>query len=592
MENSQQNNVELFNINPTQAIELITDLQKTNNQLQTKINALELLVKRAVEENKRREEIVNNLQKMLHTTGKTSEANIVSRYIKDESAKLGVQTSLFGNSDNGVFNEIELLASNQDKELNSNESKPEPEKKESVKKKPAAKKFSMTSEEMLNLNLPVDIKYIDDKEKDSICPVCGTKMEVIGENVLSRHLIFVPAEYRIEEIRKRSFVCHNCENNNLEYIYKKASPESLLPHSIVSASLLARIITSKFVNGLPIYRQEEMMVSDGIPLTRNIMTTWCMKVFENQVEALCNLLRREILKNHYIHADETRIEVLNSNGCKTPKQAYMWVYATTKWNNQSIRYFDYRNGRSGKFAEEFLKDYEGYIHTDCYGGYNNLVKSNPKKVKRCLCLVHLRRYFVKAMEGHKDKSSNNILSINAISLLDKVFKNERNYKEILPEERCRKRLEHTKPILEEFFTWCLKVKEKQLCLPKGKLEQAIDYALKGKDEFMTFLEDGNCDVSNNTVENAIRPFVIGRKNYLFHITDKGATASAGYYSIVETAKANKLDPQKYLEWIFTELPGIRPKTDLSRLEYLLPWLESVPESCRAKTMESLRTKKS
>src|SRR5574344_1665816 len=176
-----------------------------------------------------------------------------------------------------------------------------------------------------------------------------------------------------------------------------------------------------------------------------------------------------LTKNHYIHADETRIEVLNSEGCKKPKQAYMWVYTTTKWNSKSIRFFEYANGRGGKFPKEFLKDYQGYLHTDCYGGYNDLEDSeqtpkysppkNNKKIKRCLCLVHLRRYFVDALEGKNkgklEDSLNNKLALKAISMLDRVFANEREYKALTAEERQKARLENTKPILEEFFEWCI-----------------------------------------------------------------------------------------------------------------------------------------
>ena len=610
-----EKNKELFNLRNTSnnALQALNNnLQALNKELLVKMEELQKALKekedtnghltslllRANAENKRRNEVFEGFKKMLFKVGLTSEAGIVNNFIKNtkqeevSQERPEIQTSLFGD-DKEIFNELELMApfANSTKELNLPKSKKQAnEKPKSTTKKT---KLSMRSEELLNLELPVTTVYLDDVATDSVCPICKNKMSVIGEEVVTRKLKYTPATWSVEEIRRRTYKCQECEKNNRKYLNKKAALEALLPHSIVSASTLAHIVTQKFVYGLPFYRQEQMMISNGIPLNRNILTSWCMKVFENQVAPLCELIKEELVKNNqYIHVDETRIEVLKSEGSKTPKQAYMWVYTTTKWNGKNIRYFEYEPGRSSKYPEEFLKDYRGYIHTDCYGGYNSLVKRSESKVKRCLCLVHLRRYFVNALEGKNNDSVNNRLAIKSIAMLDKVFENERTYKDLSSTERYKARQENTKPILEEFFEWCIKVQASNACLPKGKLGQAFDYALKGKEEFNTFLEDGNCDVSNNTVENAIRPFVIGRKNYLFHITDKGAGISAGYYSLVETAKANGLDPQKYFEWIFTELPNIRPKTEKKQLERLLPWSNKVPESCKANTIETLRNQNS
>ncbi len=298
------------------------------------------------------------------------------------------------------------------------------------------------------------------------------------------------------------------------------------------------------------------------------------------------MLKEEILKTNFIHADETRIEVIRSKDTSSPKQCYMWVYTTTKWNPKQIRYFDYQNGRGGKFPEKFLKDYEGYIHTDCYGGYDNLIKSSGGKIKRCLCLVHLRRYFYQATDGTTNRTPTNLLAMEGISMLDEVFVFEKKYKDLAPNTRKKLRIENTKPILDKFFEWCQKVVESGFCLEKSKLSQALNYALKGKEEFMTFLEDGNCDISNNPVENAIRPFVIGRKNFLFNFTDNGAKVSAGYYSIIETAKHNGLDPRRYLEWLFNEIPQVRPRNNLEKLREFLPWSEKVPDSCKATAIDN------
>ncbi len=573
-------NLNFLNQKLTQQIEI---LKKT-------VAEQDELLKRAIAENKRRNEILASFQKELFSVGNSSEAKALAKLNKENQAKKEteqyqepIQLSLF--ADNSIFNEIELRASN---ELPEKELDIEPttsSKTNSSKKRKKKNKISMVGEDLLKLNLPVKTVYLDDinNKADTECSVCKTPMQVIGEELVSRNLMYTPAKYWIEEVKRRTYVCRNCEQENRKSIFKKPTPEALLPHSIVSPSLLANVVTKKFVQGLPFYRQEQDLVFSGLPMTRNLLTTWSMKVFENQVAPLCELLKEKLIKNIYIHADETRIEILKSTENGAPKLGYMWVYTTTKWNSQPIIYFDYAPGRSNQYPEKFLKNYEGYLHTDCYAGYEKLTKS--QKIKRCLCLVHLRRYFYRAFEVNSPDSNDAKLALKAITMIDEVFKNEREYTTYSAEQRCEARLLNTQPILDKFFAWCIKAKD--VVLPKSKLGEALSYALKGQDDFMTFLEDGNCDISNNHVENSIRPFVIGRKNYLFHITNRGANVSAGYYSLIETAKANGLDPQEYLKWIFRELPHIRPKSNTQLLERLLPWSTEAIALCKANTIESL-----
>src|SRR5574344_1836626 len=301
----------------------INELSAENEKLRSENEKLRSLLARANAENKRRNEIVEGFKSMLFKVGQTSEAGIVSKFLQSTKQEEiqeqpSIQTSIFG-EDNAIFNEIEIMAphANTEKELNI----PKDKKQDTNKTKFKKKNLSLISEDLLSLNLPVETLYLDDIEKDSICPICKATMKVIGEEVVTRKLKYLPAKWSIEEVRRRTYKCLECESKNRKALYKPNTPEALLPHSVVSPSVLSHVVTQKFVSGLPFYRQEQMMVSNGIPLTRNILTSWCMKVFENQLAPLCDLIKGELLtNNHYIHADETRIEVLNSEGCKKPKQ--------------------------------------------------------------------------------------------------------------------------------------------------------------------------------------------------------------------------------------------------------------------------------
>ena len=250
----------------------------------------------------------------------------------------------------------------------------------------------------------------------------------------------------------------------------------------------------------------------------------------------------------------------------------MWVYCSIKGAQNPIRYFEYQPGRGGKYPEAFLKGYGGYIHTDAYSGYNGL-----SGVKRCLCYTHLRRAFVDALpkDVHTPEASK---PAEAILRLNKLFDIEAELEELSPEQKKKERLIREGPLLEAFWAWAEKSAASEL--PKSKLSKAFYYALNNRQEFFNYLEDGHCSISNSLAENCIRPFVIGRKNWLFAGSPKGAAASAGIYTLVETAKANGLAPMKYLKYILADMPG---SAFLEHPEYLddyLPWNPMVKELCQ------------
>lgn len=251
----------------------------------------------------------------------------------------------------------------------------------------------------------------------------------------------------------------------------------------------------------------------------------------------------------YLHADETPVQVLMEPGRKNTSQSYMWVYSTYDRSKTPIILFDYEASRSGDCPQNFLSGFKGYLYTDAYSAYNKV-----KCIIRCFCWTHLRRYFVDALPKDINNPEATLPAIG-IDFCNKIFKEEKTMTEFESDKRKIKRLEKEKPILDAFWLYVNSIKNK--CFPKYRLGIAVEYALNHREGFMNYLLDGNCVISNNTAENSIRPFTIGRKNWLFSGSPKGAEASAVVYSIIETAKANGLNPYDYLQFLFKNLSGVQ-----------------------------------
>jgi len=287
---------------------------------------------------------------------------------------------------------------------------------------------------------------------------------------------------------------------------------------------------------------------------------------------IVDLLHQKLLQDRYLHADETPIQVMNEPGRKNTTDSYMWVYSTGKYSNYPIRIFEYQPGRSGDYPQNFLKEFKGYLHTDAYSGYKKV-----SEITRCFCWTHLRRNFVDALPKEVN-SPEATLPSQGIQYCNKLFEIEKKLEILSAEERKKQRLVQETPVLEAFWSWVETTRPK--VLPKSKLGQALLYAENQKDGLMNYLKDGNCSISNNLAENSIRPFTIGRKNWLFSGSPKGAAASASVYTLIETAKVNGLNPFKYLKFILGDLPGVPFRQYPEFLEDFLPWHPVVQKTCR------------
>ena len=409
-------------------------------------------------------------------------------------------------------------------------------------------------------------------ESEQICERCGSAMVKVGEEFVRTEVQFIPASLKVIDHYRETYECRACRKKGTPYMEKSPVPCPPVMHSLASASTISWLIHQKFELGIPLYRQEKEWETLGLSLSRATMSNWLLAVYRDWLSHVVGHLKQELLKQEYLHIDETRVQVLKEPGRKNTSDSYMWVYCSIRDCKQPVRYFEYQPGRGGKYPEEFLKGYTGYIHTDAYSGYNRV-----KGVTRCLCYTHLRRAFVDALpkDIHGPEASK---PAEAVLRLNKLFEMEKELDGLPPEQKKKERLTREKPLLEAFWSWAEISSAGEL--PKSKLHTAFHYALNNRQEFFNYLEDGNCSISNSLAENCIRPFVIGRKNWLFAGSPKGAAASAGIYTLVETAKANGLDAMKYIKYILSDMPG---STFLENPEYLddyLPWEPMVQERCR------------
>jgi transposase len=365
----------------------------------------------------------------------------------------------------------------------------------------------------------------------------------------------------IRHIRYK-YACKGCEGvESNEGAVKTASlPPQIIAQGIATAGLVAHIATSKFVDAQPFYRQEKQFARIGVDISRATMANWMIHV-GNQSKPLIPLLRSGMFFGPVINIDETRVQVMNEPGRLNTSQSYMWVFLGGPRDGPSIIY-QYQPTRAGDVAKDFLRGYSGYVQTDAYAGYNAL---ESPEIRLLGCWAHARRNFmdmVKATKKSGRKSGSADLALGFIRNLYRIEKKVVEM-ELGPDGIYRVRQEESKPILDKFFEWLNKRTIETP--PKGLLGKAISYTLNNWERLIRYLENGLLLPDNNLVENAIRPFVLGRKNWLFSGHPRGAEASANLYSLIETAKANGLEPYRYLRFLFEKLPYAKTEDDYRAL---------------------------
>jgi transposase len=389
----------------------------------------------------------------------------------------------------------------------------------------------------------------DIPEEEKVCS-CGSQLSKIGEETCEK-LDLIPAIIRVIKHIRPKYSCKSCEAVEDEGATVKIAPvpPQIIPKGIASGGLLAHILTAKFEDALPFYRQEKQFTRLGVDLGRATMCNWALKVAEH-CQPLLSLLHSEILSGPLINVDETTVQVLKEPNRSPTTKSYMWVFRGGPPDSPNVLY-QYHPGRAGEIANSFLRNYQGAVQTDGYSGYNFL--DNRKGVIHVGCWAHARRKFMEA-EKARPKNAKPGSSTVALKHIQTLYGVEKKAKKLglSGRELVLLREAEVLPTLETFRKW---LEKKSLTItPQSLLGKAVSYTLRQWHRLVAYVQHGDVSPDNNLAENAIRPFVVGRKNWLFAGTPAGARASAAIYTLIETAKANRLDVYRYLRFLFENLP--------------------------------------
>lgn len=420
-------------------------------------------------------------------------------------------------------------------------------------------------------DLPVEVIDYTLNEAKQVCPCCGGPLHDMSIDV-REELQIIPAEVKVIRHVRHVYACRHCQKHEVETpILTASAPAPTYPKSLASPSAIAYTMCQKYVDAQPLYRQEQQYQRLGVTLSRQTLANWVLYGAKQWLAPLVDRLKIHLLARDVLHADETTLQVLKEQDRAATSTSYLWLYRTGNEAPPIILY-DYQTTRAAKHPIRFLAPFHGYLHVDGYAGYTSL-----PHVKLVGCWAHARRKFdeaIKAMpadavENRSTSAHEGLAYCNRLFTIERALKS----KQASVEERYRTRLTQSQPVIEAFSVW-LKKQAPQV-LPKSPLGQAIRYCQAQWPKLTRFLEDGRLELSNNLAERAIKPFVMGRKNWLFANTPRGATASATVYSLVETAKANGLIPFRYLTYLFEQLPNLGELTP-EKLDALLPWSSILP----------------
>ena len=393
-------------------------------------------------------------------------------------------------------------------------------------------------------------------EEQRHCPE-GHDLKVIGEEV-SEQLDIIPAKIRVIRHIRKKYACPCCE----AHVKTAAAPDQPIPKSNASPGLLAWIVTAKFLDALPLYRQSGMLQRIGITIARGTLAAWVIRCGE-LLQPLINLMREQLLLYDIQQMDESTLQVLKEPGKKPQSKSYIWVQRGGP-PGREVLLFTYDSSRGQQVADALLGDYQGYLQVDGYGGYDPVCAKNG--LTQVGCFAHARRKFDEALKAQgNSKPAKAGKASKGLIYIQKLYRIEKQIKHLDPEERYRQRQQQAVPLLVEIRTWL----DKSLpqVPPTSLTGKALCYLDNQWHKLIRYCEDGRLEIDNNATERTIRPFVIGRNNWLFSDTVEGARASANLYSLIETVKAHGVEPYRYLRHVFKELPRAQ---SLEEIEQLLP----------------------
>ena len=425
-------------------------------------------------------------------------------------------------------------------------------------------------------NIPTKRVVHEIPEEERICPECGRVARECGREAVRSELEIIPASVtKVEHVQVIYSRC-GCgmgAGSKKRTISKSCVPAPVIPNSgIASPSLVAYVVSNKYVLALPLNRQSEEFKRLGVELPKQNLANWVIYVARAWLAPIWALLREELLRNEIIHADESTHQVINENGRAAKQKSYMWAYHTGRGSPRQVSIFEYQETRAKEHPLRLLEGYAGKLHVDAYAGYLGL---EAQGVTLSYCWAHARRRYVDALKPVKKEHRKCYPASVGLRYCDHLFFLEGYYDEenLTRGQRERWRELLSVPIAEEFFVWAGNMLPK--AEPDGLLWKAVSYSLNCRERLMNAFCDGRLELSNNRAERHFRNYAVGRSNWKFSYSPDGAKASAVAYSIVETAQANGLVPYKYLNFLFETLPNI----PVERYSECLPWNPRAKEMC-------------
>lgn len=404
----------------------------------------------------------------------------------------------------------------------------------------------------------------DLSESQKICPCCGDALTRIDEET-TEQLEIVPAKIYVTQHVQFKYACRGCE----DHIKTASKPPQPIAKALVSASLLAYIIVSKYVDALPLYRQEKIFERLQVFLSRTSMARWVVQASE-LIEPLIQMIFGQLLSGPLVQSDESNFQVLKEPGRAAQSQSHLWVMRGGP-PEQPVACYHYDPGRGHEVLEDLLDGYQGYLQCDGWSAYNAF-ETRQKGVQLVGCMAHARRYFYECIKAKKESKTTQAImhsskADQAIRKIKELYVIEKHCKTMTDQQRHTYRQEHSVPKLDALRQWV----EQTLpgVPPKCLLGKALHYMNNQWHKLIRYTEQGYIPIDNNADERQVKQYVIGRKNWLFADTQKGAHASAKLYTLLQTAKANGLEPFQYLVHVFTELPKIANNPE--QIKSLLPW---------------------
>ena len=387
-----------------------------------------------------------------------------------------------------------------------------------------------------------------------------------------------PAVYTVEEHHVAVYA-----GKDNQTIIKVDRPKDLLRNSLLTPSLAASIMNAKYVNGLPLYRISQEFLRNDIHISRQVMANWMIQCADRYLGILYDRLHKEMYRFHVLQADETPVMV-TKDGRPANSKSYMWIYRTGKsYTDTPVIVYEYQRTRKSDHPDEFLKDFKGIMVCDGYSAYRKLDRKNPDIIFAG-CWSHARRRFteaLKALPKTAQKNAKETVDYEAVSRIAAIYHLDNQMEGQPAKVRKMYRQANIRPLVEAFFAWAKEIQSKNQ-LSRGKTLDGINYCINQEASLKAFLEDGDIPMDNNATESALRSFCLHKHTWKLIDSLDGANASAIIYSITETAKANNLNPFRYLEYVLTVLKDHQDDRDYGFIDDILPWSEKLPEICRNK----------